>query len=84
MKKELEELGISVTSDELFDLVLTLEEKKDVADRCLIIKALLEEEKTQRKISADLQVSIAKITRGSNSLKIIGAKLRNYLKEKIK
>ena len=37
--------------------------------RCLIIKALLEKKAPQRQIAEELNVSIAKITRGSNELK---------------
>ena len=70
--------------DTLFNLLLTIEERKDIADRYLIIRDLLKAEKTQREMAADLQVSIAKITRGSNSLKTIGENLRNFLIEKIK
>ena len=75
------------TTEELndfFDLFLTIEEKKDVADRYLIVSDLLKGEKTQREMAEDLQVSIAKITRGSNSLKIIGEKFRRFLMKHIK
>lgn len=63
----------------LFDLFLTQEEKENLALRYLIIKELLEQNKTQREIAKELQVSIAKITRGSNELKRLPAKLLNYL-----
>lgn len=61
------------------DLFLTPEEKSSVEMRCLIIKELLEQKKPQRKISEDLNVSIAKITRGSNELKRISPKLKLFL-----
>lgn len=64
---------------ELLDLLLTPEEKSSLETRCQIIKALLEQKKTQREISEDLGVSIAKITRGSNELKRISIKLKHYL-----
>jgi TrpR family transcriptional regulator, trp operon repressor len=64
---------------ELFDCLLTPEEKESIETRCLIVQALLDQEKPQRKISEDLKVSIAKITRGSNQLKRISAKLKTYL-----
>lgn len=64
---------------ELFDLLLTAEEKESLETRCLIVKELLGGEKTQRKISEDLKVSIAKITRGSNELKRISPRLKKYL-----
>ncbi len=75
------------TADEMndfFNVLLTIEERKDVADRYLIIRDLLKGNKTQRKMAEDLHVSIAKITRGSNSLKTIGENLRNFLIKKIK
>ena len=63
----------------LFELFFTLEEQKDMANRYLIVRDLLRGKKTQRKMADELQVSIAKITRGSNSLKTIGENLRNRL-----
>lgn len=68
---------------ELLDLFLTPEEKSSIETRCLIIKALLEQKKTQRQISEDLHVSIAKITRGSNELKRISPKLIRYLEKNL-
>ncbi len=52
-----------------FDLFLTDEEKQNLATRVLLIQALLENKLTQREIAKKLNVSIAKITRGSNMLK---------------
>lgn len=69
--------------DQLFKLFLTFDERKDVADRYLIVKALLAGDKPQRQIAEELQVSIAKITRGSNELKTIDEKSKNFLKTKI-
>lgn len=68
---------------ELFDLILTPEEKSSIETRCLIVKSLLEHKNPQRQISKDLSVSIAKITRGSNELKRISAKLKKYLEMKL-
>jgi TrpR family trp operon transcriptional repressor len=68
---------------ELFDLFFTLEEKEDVAKRFSILKALLEENLTQREIAEKLGVSISKITRGSNALKIISSHLKEALKKKM-
>lgn len=65
----------------LFDLLLTPEEKESLALRCLIIEELIKQQKTQRDMASDLQVSIAKITRGSNELKRMPAKLIEFLKE---
>ncbi len=64
---------------ELLELLLTPEERNDIETRCLIIKALLQQEKPQRQISDDLNVSIAKITRGSNELKRISSRLKYFL-----
>lgn len=65
----------------LLDVFLTMEEKSDIAMRCLIIKNLLEQKKTQRQMAKELKVSIAKITRGSNELKRLDPKLIDYLKK---
>ena len=65
--------------EELLNLFLTLEEKEAVGKRVLIIKHLMEEKLTQREIAAKYQVSIAKITRGSNALKIIKTALKEFL-----
>ncbi len=64
---------------ELFDLLLTPEEKSSMETRCLIVQSLLAQDKTQRQLAEDLNVSIAKITRGSNELKRISPKLKKYL-----
>ena len=64
---------------EFFDLFLTPEEISSLETRTLIVKELLEQKKTQRHIADDLNVSIAKITRGSNELKGISAKLKQFL-----
>lgn len=64
---------------EAFDLFLTLEEKETLAARYLIIKALVDGKLPQREIAAELKVSIAQITRGSNALKIISPELRQIL-----
>ena len=70
-----EELG------QLFDLFFTIEEKETLASRFLIIKALLEENITQREMAEKYKVSIAQITRGSNAMKIISPKLKELLKK---
>lgn len=70
--------------EELFSLFFTYEEKEDLAGRYMIIKALLDEDLTQREIAEQSGVSISKITRGSNALKIISPKLLNFLKTNIK
>ena len=66
---------------DLLELFLTPEEKESLSTRCLIVKELLLKEKTQRQMAQDLQVSIAKITRGSNELKRIKPALKAYLEK---
>lgn len=86
--KEFLQLCSEINSPEIladiFDLFCTIEEKETLASRYLIIKALIEEQQTQREIAESSKVSIAQITRGSNALKIISPKLRNILKSKLK
>lgn len=65
----------------LFDLFLTHEERESLETRCLIIQALLQKKHPQRQISEQLNVSIAKITRGSNELKRQSSTLRHYLED---
>ena len=69
--------------DELFTLLLTYDEREDIAGRYLIIRELLKGELTQREMADQLGVSIAKITRGSNFLKITGESLKKLFKSKM-
>ena len=66
--------------NDLFQLLLTSEERDAMSTRVELISALLKGEKTQREIAADLGISIAKITRGSNALKVIPNSLLKFLK----
>lgn len=68
---------------EIFDLFITPEEKEHIATRILLIEELLSEQKTQREIAKDLNISIAKITRGSNNLKTVSKDLKKHLLSKI-
>lgn len=81
------DLFLNITDEkilsELFDLLLTPEEKSSLQTRCLIVKALLDQKETQREISSHLKVSISKITRGSNELKRISPKLKKFLESKL-
>jgi TrpR family trp operon transcriptional repressor len=67
----------------LFNFLFTPEEKENLAARYLITRELLLDEKPQRQIAKELEVSIAKITRGSNALKHIDKKLLDYLLDKL-
>lgn len=68
------------TLSTLFDLLLTPEEKENLSMRCLIIRDLLLQEQTQREIAKNLNVSIAKITRGSNEIKRMKEPFIQYMK----
>lgn len=69
--------------NEFFDLFLTIEERNAIKDRCILIRELLKGEKTQREIAADFNISIAKISRGSNYLKTISNDLRKFLAKQL-
>lgn len=69
---------------ELLMLFLTHEERDDIAKRYLLIKALLEDKLTQREIAEQYDISISKITRGSNALKIVPDDLRRFLLNHVK
>lgn len=71
-------------ADAFFDLFFTKEEKADMAKRYLVIRALLNEKLSQREIAKKYHVSIFKITRGSNALKIIKPTLKEFLIENMK
>jgi len=67
----------------LFRIFLTTNERSSIAKRCLIVQELLRGEKTQREMAVDLEVSIAKITRGSNELQEIEKELEQFLKRNL-
>ncbi len=69
---------------EYLELFLTFEEREAIAGRYLIVRELLDGKLTQREIADKCNLSIAKITRGSNSLKTISEKLRIFLQKNIK
>jgi TrpR family trp operon transcriptional repressor len=68
---------------EILDFFLTFEERKVIATRVLLIRELLKGEKTQRQIAAELGISIAKITRGSNMLKLLSDEVKQMLMQKM-
>ena len=69
--------------DELLRLLLTPNEQESLADRYCIVQALLYSGKPQRQIAKDLQVSIAKVTAGSNGLKHVGRSVRQLLQQQM-
>jgi TrpR family transcriptional regulator, trp operon repressor len=64
---------------ELFDLFLTQGEKDDIAARYEIILELMEGKITQREVAKKHGISIAKISRGSNALKIASQKIKTAI-----
>jgi TrpR family transcriptional regulator, trp operon repressor len=73
----LEELG------EFFDLLLTEEEKRLLSSRIIILKELLEGNRSQRDIAKIQNVSISQITRGSNALKRASSSTKKFLQENL-
>lgn len=69
--------------NDLLSLLLTIDERIQIATRVLLIKELLVGKKAQRQIASELELSIAKITRGSNALKTIPSQLKNFLMSKL-
>lgn len=65
--------------NDLFELLLTNGEKEDIAARLAIVIALLSSKKPQRELAKQLKISIAKITRGSNALRIADPKIKRLL-----
>jgi len=66
---------------EMLDLLFTPEEMAQLQARFAIIEGLFRGQETQRELAARLELSIAKITRGSHALKRISPDLRAYFKE---
>lgn len=67
--------------EELAKLLFTSEERDAISKRVLIIEELIKGEMTQREMAENLQISIAKITRGSNALKETPKRLIRFLKK---
>jgi len=69
--------------NELLDLTLTNAEKDDLSVRYAIIKELIANEKPQREIAKTLEISLAKVTRGSNALKTAKPTTKTWWIDKI-
>lgn len=63
---------------ELLELLFTPDEISQIEDRYAIVLGLLRNQETQRELAARLEISIAKITRGSHALKRISPELKAY------
>lgn len=65
--------------NEWLKFLFTPTELEDLKKRLDLIAALLKDQETQREIAKNHTVSIAKITRGSNALKVISPELKEFL-----
>lgn len=72
-KASLEEL------DELLKAILTHTERHEIAFRVLVFRELIRGERTQREIAADLPISLANVSRGSNVLKTMEPEIRTLI-----
>ena len=63
----------------VLSLFMTFDEVHEMKGRVRIIEALTLGKLSQREMSCELGVSIAKITRGSNALKHCDAPVLNYI-----
>jgi TrpR family transcriptional regulator, trp operon repressor len=63
------EINNKAILNDVLTSLLTPEEQENLAKRMLILQALMMQQHTQREIADIYEVSIAKITRGSNELK---------------
>ena len=69
--------------DQILEILLTYDEYEQVLTRVQIIAELLAQKHSQRDIAAKHNVSIAKITRGSNMLKTMDPKLKTFLNKQL-
>ncbi len=65
---------------DLFELLLTEEERSAIAGRLKVFQALLQGDMSQRQIAAEFEISIATITRCSNYLKHMPSEQREKIK----
>lgn len=68
---------------DLFELLLTEEERSAIAGRLKVFQVLLQGEMSQRQIASEFEISIATITRCSNYLKHMSDEQRHKIKELI-
>ncbi|WP_299492225.1 trp operon repressor [uncultured Shewanella sp.] len=68
---------------DLFELLLTEDERSAIASRLKVFQTLLDGEMSQRQIAQEYQISIATITRCSNYLKHMPAEKKNKIKSMI-
>lgn len=79
--KVIQSSGSTAELDEVLVALLTPEEKQQLSLRVELLRELLKGDKPQRDIAQQLGVSIATITRGSNMLKTIRPKLKEFFKK---
>ncbi len=68
---------------EWFAFLFTPAELEAIFARLTLTEALLSPQLTQREMAKELNISIAKITRGSNALKQISPELKTFLEQTI-
>ncbi|WP_298768501.1 trp operon repressor [uncultured Shewanella sp.] len=68
---------------DLFELLLTEDERSAIASRLKVFQTLLDGEMSQRQIAHEYQISIATITRCSNYLKHMSTEKKNKIKSLI-
>ncbi len=66
---------------ELLLFLLTPGELDDLYKRLDLVSGILEGAQTQRELSANVGISIAKVTRGSNELKRCSIELKSFLEK---
>ncbi|TKB55328.1 trp operon repressor [Ferrimonas aestuarii] len=71
------------SASSLFNLLLTVDERDAIGARLAVMRALIQGELTQRQIAEQLNVSIATITRCSNTLKNLQPMERDKLQQQL-